>query len=303
MKKVAGRLRLDLAQYRELEAFAQFGSELDAATQQTLTRGERMVATLNQPQYQPWPMEEQVVAIYAGIERLPRRHPDAAGGALPGGAPRASARRGDDLQGDPRVGRAVRRARQRSSRREIEKFKQGFNVEESVARWRRLQDLKRRIRSVRNTRKITKAMELVASARLRRAQARIETMRPYADKMQELMSGMARAPRPCAASPLLQQRDELQTRRDRRVTGDRGLAGAFNSQVVRRAFALGRELEAEGQEVRWLVSGKKGRSTLRFRRYEVAGDGRASADRPAYSDAQAIAHTLPSCTSPRRSTA
>jgi F-type H+-transporting ATPase subunit alpha len=67
MKKVAGRLRLDLAQYRELEAFSQFGSELDTATQQALGRGERMVATLNQPQYQPWPMEEQVVAIYAGI--------------------------------------------------------------------------------------------------------------------------------------------------------------------------------------------------------------------------------------------
>jgi F-type H+-transporting ATPase subunit alpha len=67
MKKVAGRLRLELAQYRELEAFAQFGSELDPETQKTLARGERMVATLNQPQYQPWPMEEQVVAIYAGI--------------------------------------------------------------------------------------------------------------------------------------------------------------------------------------------------------------------------------------------
>ena len=67
MKKVAGRLRLELAQYRELEAFSQFGSELDAATQQTLARGERMVATLNQPQYAPWPFEEQVVAIYAGI--------------------------------------------------------------------------------------------------------------------------------------------------------------------------------------------------------------------------------------------
>jgi F-type H+-transporting ATPase subunit alpha len=67
MRKVAGRLRLDLAQYRELEAFAQFGSELDTATQSALGRGERMVATLNQPQYQPWPVEEQVVAIYAGI--------------------------------------------------------------------------------------------------------------------------------------------------------------------------------------------------------------------------------------------
>jgi F-type H+-transporting ATPase subunit alpha len=67
MKSVAGRLRLDLAQYRELEAFAQFGSDLDRATQQALTRGEKMVATLNQPQYQPWPTEEQVAAIYAGI--------------------------------------------------------------------------------------------------------------------------------------------------------------------------------------------------------------------------------------------
>ena len=67
MKKVAGRLRLELAQYRELEAFSQFGSELDPETQRALARGERMVATLNQPQYDPWPTEEQVVAIYAGI--------------------------------------------------------------------------------------------------------------------------------------------------------------------------------------------------------------------------------------------
>jgi F-type H+/Na+-transporting ATPase subunit alpha len=70
MRKVAGRLRLDLAQYRELEAFAQFGSELDPQTQSTLARGERMVATLNQPQYEPWPLEEQVVAIFAGISGL-----------------------------------------------------------------------------------------------------------------------------------------------------------------------------------------------------------------------------------------
>ncbi|MGH3131324.1 MAG: F0F1 ATP synthase subunit alpha, partial [Gaiellaceae bacterium] len=83
MKKVAGRLRLDLAQYRELEAFAQFGSELDAATQKALARGERMVATLNQPQYAPWSMGEQVVALYAGnegyldeipVSQIPRFH-------------------------------------------------------------------------------------------------------------------------------------------------------------------------------------------------------------------------------------
>ena len=75
MKKVAGRLRLELAQYRELEAFAQFGSELDPQTQRTLARGERMVATLNQPQYQPWPVEEQVVAHLRRHQRLPGRHP------------------------------------------------------------------------------------------------------------------------------------------------------------------------------------------------------------------------------------
>jgi F-type H+-transporting ATPase subunit alpha len=67
MKRVAGKLRIELSQYRELEAFAQFGSELDQATQQALNRGEKMVATLNQPQYAPWPMEEQVVALYAGV--------------------------------------------------------------------------------------------------------------------------------------------------------------------------------------------------------------------------------------------
>ena len=67
MKKVAGRLKLDLAQYREVEAFAQFGSDLDAATQQQLSRGARMVATLNQPQYAPWPLEEQVVALWVAL--------------------------------------------------------------------------------------------------------------------------------------------------------------------------------------------------------------------------------------------
>jgi F-type H+-transporting ATPase subunit alpha len=68
MRAVAGRLKLDLAQYRELEAFSQFGSELDPATQKTLARGERMVATLNQPQYDPWALEEQVAAIFSGNE-------------------------------------------------------------------------------------------------------------------------------------------------------------------------------------------------------------------------------------------
>jgi F-type H+-transporting ATPase subunit gamma len=154
-----------------------------------------------------------------------------------------------------------------------------------------VQDLRRRVRSVENTRKITKAFELVASARLRRAQARIEAMRPYADKMLELMGGVARASVSKQRLPLLQRR-EPQTTAIVALTADRGLAGGFNAQIIRRAMALGRELEREGQTVRWLVSGRKGRSTFRFRRYELTAEWTGFSDRPAYADAQAIAHRL-----------
>ena len=110
-----------------------------------------------------------------------------------------------------------------------------------------LQDLRRRIASVRNTRKITKALELVAGARLRRAQTRIEEMRPYADRMQELMIGTARAASSFRNLALLQQRDEVRRVAFVVVTGDRGLAGPFNGQVLRRGFELERQARAEGQ--------------------------------------------------------
>jgi F-type H+-transporting ATPase subunit alpha len=132
MKKVAGRLRLDLSQYRELEAFAQFGSELDSATQASLARGERMVATLNQPQYAPWPTEEQVVAIFAGIN-----------GFLDDIPVQDIPRFQDELRESLRTEVAVYKeiadsgdlsddlAEKLSA--EIEKFKQGFNVSEETA--------------------------------------------------------------------------------------------------------------------------------------------------------------------------
>ena len=127
-----------------------------------------------------------------------------------------------------------------------------------------VQDIKRRLRSVRNTRKITKAMELVAAAKLRRAEARIEALRPYADRMRELMIGTARAT-PSRQFPLLEER-EVQTVAVLPLTGDRGLAGAFNAQILRRAFALEREARGEGQKARWVVVGQTGRSSLRVRR-------------------------------------
>jgi len=132
MKKVAGRLRLDLAQYRELEAFAQFGSELDPATQRALARGERMVATLNQPQYQPWPHAEQVVALYAGINGWLDDIP----------VPQIS-RFQDELREYLRTEGSVYEAIEESGDLSdevtdkldaaLEKFKHGFNVEEETS--------------------------------------------------------------------------------------------------------------------------------------------------------------------------
>jgi F-type H+-transporting ATPase subunit gamma len=153
-----------------------------------------------------------------------------------------------------------------------------------------VQDIKRRVGSVRNTRKITKAMELVAAAKLRRAEARIAALRPYADRMRELMIGTARAT-PARGFPLLEAREQVGAVAILALTGDRGLAGGFNAQVLRRAFALEREARADGHDVRWLVAGKKGRSTLRFRRYEVGSAWTDFTDRPSYHDASAIAHT------------
>jgi F-type H+-transporting ATPase subunit gamma len=154
-----------------------------------------------------------------------------------------------------------------------------------------VQELRRRVRAITNTRKLTKAMELVASARLRRAQERIEAMRPYADRMLELMAGTARASASVRGLPLLQRRDVRSTAIVP-VTGDRGLAGAFNAQILRRATALSRELQGQGVEVRWLPVGRKGISTLRFSRYELDGQWGGFSDNPHYHDAQAVAHRL-----------
>jgi F-type H+-transporting ATPase subunit gamma len=153
------------------------------------------------------------------------------------------------------------------------------------------QDLKRRVRSITNTRKVTRAMELVASARLRRAQMRIEAMRPYADRMLELMAGVSQAAG-AVRLPLLERREQVKTVAIVPVTADRGLAGGFNAQVIRRSLALQREHQAEGREVRWYSTGRKASSTLRFRRLNVAESWTGFSERPAYSDAQTVAHAV-----------
>src|SRR4051794_22267985 len=153
------------------------------------------------------------------------------------------------------------------------------------------QDLKRRVRSISNTRKLTRAMELVASARLRRAQLRIEAMRPYADRMIELMAGTRQAAG-AVRLPLLEGREQIRTIGIIPVAGDRGLAGAFNAQVLRRSLALMREAQGNGQEVRFFPVGKKAQSTIRFRRLPLAESWTGFADKPTYAHAQAIAHAV-----------
>ena len=152
-------------------------------------------------------------------------------------------------------------------------------------------DLKRRVRSITNTRKVTKAMELVASARLRRSQMRIEAMRPYADRMLELMAGVSQAAG-AVRLPLLERRENVQKVAIVVITADRGLAGGFNAQVIRRSFALQREVQAAGQEAVWFSTGRKAASTLRFRRMNVSQSWAGFSERPSYGDAQAIAHAL-----------
>jgi F-type H+-transporting ATPase subunit alpha len=132
MKKVAGRLRLDLAQYRELEAFAQFGSELDKATQAALARGERMVATLNQPQYSPWPMEEQVVALFAGNEGYLDKIPVSQ-------VPRFQEELREHLRAEGTIYETIRETgdldeeTEKKLREELDRFLNTFNVEEEEA--------------------------------------------------------------------------------------------------------------------------------------------------------------------------
>jgi len=153
------------------------------------------------------------------------------------------------------------------------------------------QDIIRRIRSVRNTEKITKAMELVAASRLRRAQARIQALRPYADKMQQLTVEIAAASSRAHDQPLLERRD-VKAVAVLALTADRGLAGAFNANVIRRSLAVAAEHRGAGHDVRWLAVGRKGGSSLRFRGQEIEASYTGITDRPSYPDAGAIAERV-----------
>jgi F-type H+-transporting ATPase subunit gamma len=155
-------------------------------------------------------------------------------------------------------------------------------------------DVKNRISSVRNIQKITRAMEMVAAARLRRAEQRIEALRPYAGAIRRMTRRTAEAVENIPNMPLLEEHDEVKRVGLLLVTGDRGLAGAFNSQIVRAGQRRAQELAEEGKDAIWYASGRRGVGSLRFRGREVTGAYEGFTDRPAFADARDIAGDLAS---------
>ncbi len=157
-------------------------------------------------------------------------------------------------------------------------------------------DVKDRIASVRNIRKITRAMEMVAAARLRRAEQRIEVLRPYSGAVRRMTRAAAEAASDAeiAANPLLAEHESVQRVALLLVTGDRGLAGAFNSQIIRAGLRAAADLEAEGKQVVFSASGRRGVSSLVFRKRDPQGQYVGFSDRPSYANAREIAEDLSS---------
>ncbi|MFL5826496.1 MAG: ATP synthase F1 subunit gamma [Thermoleophilaceae bacterium] len=153
-------------------------------------------------------------------------------------------------------------------------------------------DIKGRISSVKNIQKITRAMEMVAAARLRRAEQRIEALRPYADALRRMTRRAAEAAENIPRLPVLQEREQIRTVGLMLVTSDRGLAGAFNSQILRAGLNRSRELHAEGKQVVWFASGRRGVSSLTFRGQTPSGEYTGFTDRPAFADARDIGGDL-----------
>jgi F-type H+-transporting ATPase subunit gamma len=150
-------------------------------------------------------------------------------------------------------------------------------------------DVRNRIGAVKNIQKITRAMEMVAAARLRRAEQRIEALRPYADAIRRMTRQAARAAGDVPRLPILAEHGSINRVGLLVVAGDRGLAGAFNSNAVRAGVAAGREQVGEGREAIYFASGRRPASSLAFRGLDVAESFTGFTDRPAYADARRIA--------------
>jgi F-type H+-transporting ATPase subunit gamma len=155
-----------------------------------------------------------------------------------------------------------------------------------------LKDIRGRISSVKNIRKITRAMEMISAARLRKAEQRIEALRPYADALRRMTARASQAADNIPNLPILLEKENVETVGILLITGDRGLAGPFNSQILRAGNARLRELRSDGKEVLWYAVGRRGVSSLEFRGFEVGGSWTGFTDRPAFADARTVADGL-----------
>src|SRR3954451_17083817 len=155
-----------------------------------------------------------------------------------------------------------------------------------------LKDVKSRIASIKNIQKITRAMEMVAATRLRRAEQRISVLRPYARAIRRMTRQAAEAAGTLPNVPILAEHENEQTVAILLVAADRGLAGAFNSQIIRAGLRLASELESDGKKVVWYASGRRGVSSLTFRGREVVESYTGFTERPAHANARQIAADL-----------
>jgi F-type H+-transporting ATPase subunit gamma len=153
-------------------------------------------------------------------------------------------------------------------------------------------DVRNRISSVKNIQKITRAMEMVAAARLRRAEQRIESLRPYADAIRRMTRQAAQAAGDVPRLPILAEHDQVNTVGLLVVAGDRGLAGAFNSNAVRAGVRAASEHAENGAKAVFFASGRRPASSLAFRGQDVAESFTGFTDRPSYADARRIAERL-----------
>jgi len=153
-------------------------------------------------------------------------------------------------------------------------------------------DVRNRIGSVKNIQKITRAMEMVAAARLRRAEQRIEALRPYASAIRRMTRQAAEAAGSVPRLPILAEHEQVSHVGLLLVAGDRGLAGGFNSNIVRAGVAAGRQHDSEGCRPVYFASGRRPASSLAFRGVELAASFTGFTDRPAYADARRIAERL-----------
>jgi F-type H+-transporting ATPase subunit gamma len=153
-------------------------------------------------------------------------------------------------------------------------------------------DVRNRIGAVKNIQKITRAMEMVAAARLRRAEQRIEALRPYANAIRRMTRQAAEAAGKVPQLPILEEHEQVSKVGLLLIAGDRGLAGAFNSQIVRAGVAAGRSHDSEGRKPVYFASGRRPATSLTFRGLEPAESFAGFTDRPAYADARRIAERL-----------